>query len=137
MHADGCLVSKRAQYAFTVLYNPALTATKLSILMLYYRMAQARPFFRYATLAVGAIVIVNGIVMTFLNIFQCRPISAAFTNDPENPGKCMDLFSLYLCSAPVNVITDIAILVLPLPMVTSMRLDRRQKVGLIATFMLG
>jgi hypothetical protein len=137
MHADRSAVSKRTAYAFTVLYNPALTATKLSILMLYYRMSQARPFFRYATLVVGVVVIVNGIVMTFLNIFQCRPISAAFTNDPENPGKCVDLFSLYLCSAPVNVITDIAILVLPLPSVTAMRLDKRQKVGLVATFMLG
>lgn len=103
--------------------------------MLYYRMAQARPFFRYATIVIGVVVLLNGIVMTFINIFQCHPVRAAF--DLSTPGKCVDIVALYLCSAPVNVITDIAILVLPLPLVTAMRLDLRQKIGLIATFMAG
>jgi hypothetical protein len=103
--------------------------------MLYYRMSQARPFFRYSTLVVGVIVVLSGIVLTFLNIFQCNPISGAFDGDQE--ATCIDIISLYLCSAPVNVITDLAILVLPLPMVTSLRLDVRQKVGLLATFLTG
>ena len=126
--------SKSSAYAFTVLYNPALTVTKVSILMLYYRMSQARPFFRYATLTVGLVVILNGIVLTFLNIFRCQPISGAFT---EQAATCIDVVTLFICSAPVNVLTDIAILVIPLPMVTAMRLGVRQKVGLVATFMLG
>ena len=95
----------------------------------------ACPFFRYATIVIGVVVLLNGIVMTFINIFQCHPVRAAF--DLSTPGKCMDIVALYLCSAPVNVITDIAILVLPLPLVTAMRLDLRQKIGLIATFMAG
>jgi hypothetical protein len=128
---------KSAEYAFTVLYNPALTATKVSILMLYYRMSQARPFFRYSTLVVGAVVVLNGIVLTFLNLFQCRPVAAAFNDENFDTAKCIDILSLFLCSAPVNVITDIAILVLPLPMVTAMRLDIRQRVALIATFLTG
>jgi hypothetical protein len=128
------LLRQSSAYAFTVLYNPAITATKLAILMLYYRMSQLRPFFRYATLAVAVIVVLNGFVLTFLNIFQCRPISGAFK---EQEATCIDIVTLFICSAPVNVITDIAILVLPLPMVTAMRLDARQKVGLVATFMTG
>jgi hypothetical protein len=80
------------EYSFTVLYNPALTATKLAILMLYYRMSQARPFFRYATLIVGAIVVFSGIVLTFLNIFQCNPISGAFNEDQE--ATCIDIGGL-------------------------------------------
>jgi hypothetical protein len=41
----------------------------------------------------------------------------------------IDIVTLFISSAPVNVITDIAIVVLPLPMVTAMRLDARQTVG--------
>jgi hypothetical protein len=127
-------LTQSSAYAFTVLYNPAVTATKLAILMLYYRMSQLRPFFRYATLAVAVIVVLNGFVLRFLNIFQCHPISGAFK---EQEATCIDIVTLFICSAPVDVITDIAILVLPLPIVTAMRLDARQKVGLVATFMTG
>jgi hypothetical protein len=44
---------------------------------------------------------------------------------------------LYLCSAPVNVMTDLAILVLPLPVLTRLQLPRKQKAILLATFALG
>src|SRR3954468_9739517 len=121
-----------------VLYNPALMTTKTAILMLYYRMCRARPFFRYATIFVGLVVNVSGIVLTALNIFQCDPISAAFTiSDATVSAKCISMFTLYLASAPINVLTDIAILVLPLPLVTSMRLEGRTKVGLVLTFLVG
>ena len=110
---------------------------KVSILMLYHRMARGRPFFRYATLILGAIVLLNGTVLMLLNIFQCRPVAAAFNNQDFNQAHCIDIISLFLCSSPITVITDIAILIIPLPMVTSMRLEMRQKVGLIATFITG
>ncbi len=105
--------------------------------MLYYRLARARPFFRYTTLAVAAVVTLNGIVLTFLNIFQCRPIENAFNNANDYALKCLDVVNLYVAAAPVNVVTDIAILVLPLPMVTAMHLDVPQKTGLVATFITG
>jgi hypothetical protein len=110
---------------------------KVSILMLYHRMARGRPFFRYATLMVGTIVLINGTVLMLLNIFQCRPVAAAFNDQDFDQVHCIDIIALFLCSSPVTVITDIAILIIPLPMVTSMRLDIRQKVGLVATFITG
>lgn len=125
---------RRAIYAFTIFYNPAIMATKSAILLLYLRMATAHRFLKIASLVVLAIVNLAGIVLTFLNIFQCRPVSAAFT---DSEGKCIDLVGLYLSSAPVNVITDLAILLLPLPILTALRIEFRQKVVLVATFIVG
>jgi hypothetical protein len=107
--------------------------------MLYYRISQARPFFRWATIFVGVIVNISGLIVTFLNIFRCHPVSAAFkpTSAFEVPPTCIDIFSLYLASAPINILTDIALLVLPLPLLTSMRLEMRSKVGLVLTFIAG
>jgi hypothetical protein len=85
-------------------------------------------------LTVAAVVTLNGIVLTFINIFQCRPITDAFTDADNKAVKCVDIVTLYLCSAPVNIVTDIAILLLPLPMVTALRMNIRQKTGLVATF---
>jgi hypothetical protein len=125
---------ERSIYAFTVLYHPALMAIKAAILILYYRVATAHPFFRRASLITLAVVSVAGIVLTFLCIFQCRPVSAAF-NDVA--GKCIDLVSLYLSSAPISVLTDLAILILPRPFLTSLRMVVREKVILVATFVMG
>jgi len=128
------IVLKRSIYAFTVFYNPSLMATKSAILLLYLRMASAHRFFKIASAVILAIVNVAGIVLTFLNIFQCRPISAAYSN---TEGKCIDIVSMYLASAPVNVATDLAILLLPLPILTALRMESRQKVVLVTTFIVG
>jgi len=131
---EDAMTLKKSLYAFTVLYNPALMATKTAILLLYIRMAAAHPFLRYASYGTLAIVNTAGIVLTFLNIFQCRPVRAAFDRDT---GTCIDVVSLYLSSAPINVLTDLAILLLPLPILTRLRLEFRQKVALVATFTVG
>ena len=49
----------------------------------------------------------------------------------------MSIVTIYLCQAPVNIITDLAILILPIPVLTGMRLPQRQKTVLIFTFTLG
>jgi len=118
---------RRSEYAFTILYNPALMATKTSILIFYLRMSKnTQSILRIASYVTLGIVNVAGVVLTFLNVFQCSPIRAAY--DPSiNTGQCLSIVTLYLCSAPVNIITDLAILVLPIPVLTGMRLPQRQK----------
>ncbi|KAK6951069.1 hypothetical protein Daesc_007598 [Daldinia eschscholtzii] len=128
---------RRSEYAFSVLYNPALMATKTSVLIFYLRLSKnTQKVLRLASWAVLVIVNLAGAVLTLINIFQCRPVQAAF--DPY-PGTayCIPLLTEFICSAPVNVVTDLAILALPLPVLTSMRLPRRQKIILIFTFALG
>jgi fucose permease len=126
----------RLEYTFTVLYNPALMATKTSILIFYLRLAKnTQVFLRSASYVTIAIVNIAGFVFMFLNVFQCSPIYVGFT--PHTTGKCIPIVTLYLCSAPINIATDLAILVLPIPVLTGMRLPRKQKAILIFTFALG
>lgn len=110
-------------------------ATKSSILIFYLRiMKDTQRYLRIASYIILTIVNVDGIVLTFLNVFQCRPVYSAW--DSSN-GSCISIVTLFLASAPVNVFTDLAILCLPLPVLTSMRLPQRQKNILIFTFGLG
>ena len=112
-------------------------ATKTSICLFYLTLAKNHPVFRWSTITTLAVVNVAGLALTFLNIFQCRPVGAAF-NDPTPPtAKCIDIVTLYLSSAPVNIITDLAIFFLPMPILTSMRLPRNEKIILIITFSFG
>ncbi|KAI4592153.1 hypothetical protein KJ359_011481 [Pestalotiopsis sp. 9143b] len=137
INADDWDPLRRCEYAFSVLYNPALMATKTSILIFYLRLSRnTEQVLRMASWVVLAIVNIAGVVLTFLNIFQCRPIRAAFDRYTEE-AQCIPLLTEFLCSAPVNIVTDLAILALPLPVLTGMRLPFRQKIILIVTFALG
>ena len=112
-------------------------ATKTSICLFYLTLSKNHPVFRWSTIATLTVVNVAGLALTLLNILQCRPLRAAF-NDPIEPtAKCIDIVTLYLSSAPVNIITDLAILFLPMPILTGMRLPRNEKIILIITFSFG
>lgn len=128
---------RKAEYAFSVLYNPALMLTKTSILMFFLTLVRDNPLFRWCSYLTLAVVNVAALALTFLSIFQCRPVSAGFLYPTPPTANCTDIVALYLSSAPVNIITDLAILFLPMPTLTSMRLPRKQKIILVVTFSFG
>lgn len=112
-------------------------ATKTSILIFYLRLAKnTQKVLRMASWATLGVVNLAGIVLTFMNIFQCEPIAAAWTPFVGS-SKCIPLLTEFICAAPVNIVTDLAILALPIPMLTGMRLPPRQKTILVLTFGLG
>lgn len=110
-------------------------AFKTSVLVFYLRLSKnTQKVLRLASWAILVIVNLAGTVLTLLNIFQCKPVEAAFNS---NSGQCIPLLTEFICAAPVNIVTDLAILTLPLPVLTSMRLPPRQKIILVITFALG
>jgi fucose permease len=111
--------------------------TKTSILIFYLRLSRNTvKLLRIASYVTLVVVNIAGIVLTFLNVFQCKPVSAVFDGSGSS-AQCIPLVTLYLASAPVNIITDLAILVLPIPVLTGMRLPQKQKTILVVTFALG
>ena len=112
-------------------------ATKTSICLFYLTLSKNQPVFKWTTISTLVVVNVAGLALTFLNIFQCRPIGAAFEDPIPQDARCTDIVILYLSSAPVNIITDLAILFLPMPILTRMRLPRNEKIILIITFSFG
>ncbi|KAK8224540.1 major facilitator superfamily domain-containing protein [Phyllosticta capitalensis] len=128
---------RRLEYTFEALYNPCLMATKTSILVFYLTLAKSHRVFKWAVIATLAVVNLGGVALTLLNIFQCRPVGAAFANPTPADAHCTDIVTLFLSSSPLNIITDLAILFLPMPVLTSMRLPTKQKTILIITFGFG
>ena len=112
-------------------------ATKTSILIFYLSLSRSERIFRLATIATLVVVNVAGLALTLLNVLQCHPLWAAFQLVMPAFIVCTDVVTLYLSSAPVNIITDLAMLFLPMPILTAMRLPRKQKTILIITFSFG
>lgn len=112
-------------------------ATKTSILVFYLALAKTGKVFKWASIGTLVLVNVAGSALTLVNAFQCHPVWAEFQLVLPSYTVCTDLVTLYLSSAPVNIVTDLLILVLPIPVLTNMRLPRKQKIILLVTFSFG
>ena len=107
-----------------------MTAIKSSILIFYLTLSKCQPFFRIGTYLTLGLVNLTGLVLTLVNIFQCRPVDAAI-KVPSPPGTyCIDIVAFYVSTSPINIITDVAIVFLPLPTLWRIKLPRRQKIAL-------
>ncbi|KAI9673327.1 MAG: hypothetical protein M1829_004093 [Trizodia sp. TS-e1964] len=123
---------------FEILYVICVTATKMSILFMYARIfvTTVTPRFRAALYIVGVIVLAYGISFTFSLIFQCRPLAYAF--DKTIPGgDCVNVGSLFISAALINIASDITILVLPMPLIFRLWVSQKQKAAVAGIFLLG
>lgn len=112
-------------------------AVKTSILVFYLTLTRNQKVFRFANYVTLFVVNAAGLALTLVNVFQCNPIGAVFLSDVPANARCTDIVTLYLSSSPVNIITDLAILFLPMPLLTKMRLPFKQKIILVITFSFG
>ncbi|KAJ6109955.1 MFS transporter [Penicillium sp. IBT 16267x] len=116
-------------------------AVKSSILVFYLNLtkqsAGSARWVRIATYITLVFVNVAGFTLTCLFTFGCHPLSVSLNLFAANVGQCLDQVILYVVSAPINLVTNIAIFLIPLPLLTALRLPRKQKIILLLTFSTG
>jgi hypothetical protein len=119
-------------YFFQIFYVLGPPTVKLSLLFLYRRIFEHTRFLRMVY-GMMALMIVWAIIMTFLAIFNCKPISAFWTME----GTCLDFKQFAIGYAIVNIITDFTIWLMPIPSVWKIQLPKPQKIALCLIFVLG
>lgn len=123
----------QVQYTGSILYPCCIAFTKLSILIQYRRIFST-PSFRWLTNVIMGVITVWCISVCFTGIFLCHPIEKAWY--PMTPGSCINLVSFYYGLQIPNVVTDLAILILPIKEVIGLDLPKRQKIGVTLTCLL-
>jgi hypothetical protein len=83
-----------------------------------------------------AFVILTSIINITMAIFQCIPISAIWNKDIKN-ARCLSISNIAYSSAACNVATEIFILILPIPRLRGLQLERKKKISLYALFSAG
>jgi hypothetical protein len=81
------------------------------------------------------IVICYGIAFLTLFMSRCRPVSQQW--DPQPGGSCRDITIDQLASVSLNMVIDIAIVILPLPVLWGLQLALRSKVAITVMFSIG
>ena len=87
----------------------------------------------YGVCVISAAWMVGAILMD--GAFACIPISKFW--DKKAQGNCASEFSLLLAGTMGSVVTDIMVVLLPLPQVFKLNMKRRKKVAVSFSFLLG
>ncbi|KAF4972287.1 hypothetical protein FSARC_1123 [Fusarium sarcochroum] len=122
-------------YLAAFIYVLCGSLAKLALLIFYLRLSPQR-WFKMATWS--AIVIICGytIGIFFAGIFACAPIAMSW-DVTITEGTCINRPGLYIATAAVNIISDVILFILPLPMVFKLQMPFKQKIGLMCIFTIG
>jgi len=115
----------QALFASILLYNLSLTCIKLSIIQLYLRVFAGRTSRRICQ-ALFAIMVAYGLEATILGIFSCTPI-AFFWNSKIKGGTCVDKTTVYYANAGISIVTDLALLFIPVVFLWNLAIPKLQK----------
>ena len=75
------------------------------------------------------------VTLSVLLPLVCFPVARFW--ETSLPGTCVDQLAVWYVMAGVNIITDAAIFVIPLPVIKSLQLPTKQKMLLVVVFGLG
>ena len=112
-----------------------ITPAKISILLFYLRIF-GTPRFRILSYVVGSLVLATGIGVFFATVFQCVPLERAWNNSTRG-GSCFDQQAFYRYVSLPHIVTDLLILIMPLPFVWGLQKRLAQKLALTGVFLLG
>ncbi|OQE04603.1 hypothetical protein PENVUL_c031G07954 [Penicillium vulpinum] len=121
-------------YVFSHFYDWAIASIKLSILGLYYRIFSTVVFRR---VVIGTAVFIS-LWLAAMEIglgLECIPIESVWDADVE--GACINLVAFSYFTNITNLITDIWVFLLPLPIIFGLHISRRRKFEIAGIFAIG
>ncbi|KAI4111250.1 MAG: hypothetical protein LQ339_000711 [Xanthoria mediterranea] len=128
---------EKCEFAFNILIIPALGLVKVSILLFYQRIFRGRTFKIISWTLIG-IASTWAVAFLLVTIFDCRGnFEANWGSVRDLRAECIDTFEQLLALSISDVITDVCILTLPIPLVWRLQMPHHRKFAVLAIFMLG
>ncbi len=124
----------QVSYALQILYPLAITAIKLSILLLYLRLFPLA-WFRKCVKGLMVVFGVIGAVFTLIAVFQCRHVDEVWK--VALPTHCLSQTSLLEGQAIFNLVSDIIIILFPMPIIWNLHMQLRRRLLLLGSFTVG
>lgn len=117
-----------------MIYSAAVCVPKIAILILYHRVFENRTF-RIVNYVSITVVISIAIADILVGAFVCTPVKKMW--DTTLPGTCVNIPIFYRYGTLPNAISDLFILIQPLPMVWRLHMPIARRIGLTITFLAG
>lgn len=122
-------------YLAEIFYCVVIYFIKMSILFLYIRIFPKTKYHFYF-IATMVFVTIAIIILLPMVIWQCVPIDAIWDLNRNN-ARCLSVPNVAYANAAINIATEVAILVLPIPLLRRLRVSISKKIALYALFSAG
>ncbi|KAI1442931.1 hypothetical protein F5Y02DRAFT_232304 [Annulohypoxylon stygium] len=119
-----------------ILFGTSLTSIKLSILLFYDTLFSINDKTRGVTRATAALCIIWYLIVTFIIVFQCEPISA-YWESTNSAMHCRNSPTILLGYEISNLFLDVTILCIPITIVPRLQLSTVNKVTVLGIFLIG
>jgi hypothetical protein len=126
----------KLQISNIVVLSIAIALSKITILSMFLRIFPQKPY-RYATYLIMALQVGLMSMMVTLAFAQCTPTAFIWEPQKHPHGHCIDKNAFWRWGNFPQILTDVAILILPLPALWNLKLSSRDKMGVIVTFCTG
>ena len=124
-------------FSTIVLYFLVSCTTKLSLLLLLHRIFAISGPFKIQIYIAEATVVAFWISTTVAHCLSCIPIDWSWKNGNADPRYCINYNTFWLVSGIFESVIDVAILSLPLGMVSKLHMERSRKFSVAGVFLLG
>ncbi|PVH93949.1 hypothetical protein DM02DRAFT_540442 [Periconia macrospinosa] len=108
---------------------------RLSYLAFYLRLAFTKRF-RVVLYIWIALVSTFGVASSIVSMTLCVPFERLWT-PATIPGHCINIDAYYTALLALEMVFDIVIFVLPMPLLWTLKLPKRQRLSLVSVFALG
>ena len=129
------LIIPKAIYASEMFLYASTALPKLSILFLYLRVFDGK-WFRITTWFLIGFTICYWLAFTFVAAFLCRPVAYFWDRLIPN-GTCINIDAFWRVIPPFNISTDLATMIIPIPIVWKLQVSKMKKFGVILIFLTG
>lgn len=104
-------------------------------LVLFYLEIFTTPGFRTTAYVFLAYLVTNSLVIFFIAIFACNPVSSFWNRDIK--GHCIDIQGAAYANSASAIVQDIILLILPLAFIRNLQMKRYRKIAVGFMFVIG
>lgn len=136
------LAFKQANFAGRPIYQLGVSFFKISLLLSYLRLIQDTDQRTYEITVWFAITVIfiGHLGSSLALVFACKPVSFSWSlpveGDMEHP-TCLNVSSAGVGYSIITIVSDILVVMLPIPILVKLNIPTRKKVGIIGLFLLG
>ena len=117
-------------YVLTILF------AKFAVLLLYCSLFPGKRFELCAKI-IATVVLAWATACILVAIFSCKPVQGFWNLDVKMHSACIDSTKFYIGNAIPNIVTDVAILLLPMRKIWNLQMSAKRKVAVSGMFLMG
>lgn len=125
-------------FALQIIYYTFINVPKLAVLVLYHRLFSVRTVISWVTRILMVVLVLYTIISVFLSIFACgRHVDDFYSETANTAQQCIDVNAMQIYTSIPNIVTDVLILLVPMPVAFGLRVRMSVKLGIAVTFLMG